>query len=299
MTNKHAIHKQFTTHYSLLTNFAVLDYSGTHSLNAHTNCISNFNIRNRLSALTSFARQSLASLLSQNNSLNCFVRQSQKSAFTLAETLIVMGIIGVVAALTLPNLNSSTGDREKVAKVKKIYQNLNDAFGRAEAIYGPLGTWVSNYNGDTATAKKYGERISEFMKVSKIWTNGNKFISTGMQSDEYQIILADGTAVAFSAPDSNDLFDIHIDIDGPNKGPNKLGKDIFHFCYLLLENDFMRDPLDYPLGYVNTTLGDCLEYGDYCSLWILDHDNMDYLKVDSNGKCPNGKILSESNPSCN
>ena len=46
-------------------------------------------------------------------------------AFTLAETLIVMGIIGVVAALTLPNLNSSTGDKEKVVKVKKIYQNLN------------------------------------------------------------------------------------------------------------------------------------------------------------------------------
>lgn len=40
-------------------------------------------------------------------------------AFTLAETLIVMGIIGVVAALTLPNLNSSTGDKEKVVKVKK------------------------------------------------------------------------------------------------------------------------------------------------------------------------------------
>jgi len=32
----------------------------------------------------------------------------RKSAFTLAETLIVMGIIGVVAALTLPNLNIIT-----------------------------------------------------------------------------------------------------------------------------------------------------------------------------------------------
>ena len=31
-------------------------------------------------------------------------------AFTLAETLIVMGVIGVVAALTLPNLNSSTNN---------------------------------------------------------------------------------------------------------------------------------------------------------------------------------------------
>ena len=57
-------------------------------------------------------------------------------AFTLAETLIVMGIIGIVSALTLPNLNSSTGEKEKVAKVKKIYSNLNDALGRAVAVYG-------------------------------------------------------------------------------------------------------------------------------------------------------------------
>ena len=45
------------------------------------------------------------------NKLNQFTTHSSQFtnfAFTLAETLIVMGIIGVVAALTLPNLNSST-----------------------------------------------------------------------------------------------------------------------------------------------------------------------------------------------
>lgn len=49
---------------------------------------------------------------------------AKKIAFTLAETLIVMGIIGVVAALTIPNLNSSTADKEKVAKVKKRYTKI-------------------------------------------------------------------------------------------------------------------------------------------------------------------------------
>lgn len=49
------------------------------------------------------------------------------AAFTLAETLIVMGIIGVVAALTIPNLNSSTADKEKVAKVMKAYSDISDA----------------------------------------------------------------------------------------------------------------------------------------------------------------------------
>jgi len=92
-------------------------------------------------------------------------------AFTLAETLIVMGVIGIVSALTLPNLNSSAGDKERVAKVKKIYQNLNDAFGRAEAVYGPYEEWFINDGDDgEAKAKRAGERISEFMKIQKkLW----------------------------------------------------------------------------------------------------------------------------------
>ena len=88
-------------------------------------------------------------------------------AFTLAETLIVMGIIGIVSALTLPNLNSSTGEKEKVAKVKKIYQNLNDAYGRATAIYGPFDEWFKNDTTNQARSIRFGERMTEFMKVSK------------------------------------------------------------------------------------------------------------------------------------
>ena len=86
-------------------------------------------------------------------------------AFTLAETLIVMGIIGIVSALTLPNLNSSTGEKEKVAKVKKLYQNLNDAVGRAAVVYGPLGGWDLDSGNDVF--ERVGARITEFMKVSK------------------------------------------------------------------------------------------------------------------------------------
>ena len=84
-------------------------------------------------------------------------------AFTLAETLIVMGIIGVVAALTLPNLNSSTGDKEKVAKLQKIYSNLQDAFGRAEVVYDPYSNWCTGLSNDNCQ-KRIFERITEFMK---------------------------------------------------------------------------------------------------------------------------------------
>ncbi len=98
-------------------------------------------------------------------------KQIFKNAFTLAETLIVIGIIGVVAALTLPNLNHATGDKEKVTKVKKIYSSLTDAFDRAQVIYGNYDTWFNGlkcFDGDAVICdEKFADRISEFMKVSK------------------------------------------------------------------------------------------------------------------------------------
>ena len=107
-------------------------------------------------------------------------------AFTLAETLIVMGIIGVVAALTLPNLNSTTGEKEKVAKVKKIYSNLADAFGRAEAVYGPFNEWFINDGNNSDNARKRAfERLTEFMKVSK--SNSTNTTAT----------FADGTEITY------------------------------------------------------------------------------------------------------
>ena len=130
-------------------------------------------------------------------------------AFTLAETLIVMGIIGVIAALTLPNLNSSTGYKEKVAKVKKIYSNLNDAYGRAEAVYGPFDEWCSLTS--NKCIQKIGERITEFMKVSKncgVEKNKGCFSNKQYLMDKsgyddgedtyntYKVILADGNSLS-------------------------------------------------------------------------------------------------------
>ena len=114
---------------------------------SYSKCFGNFNSRGFVNFCCTFFNKTLA--------------------FTLAETLIVMGIIGVVAALTLPNLNSSTGDKEKVAKVKKIYSNLNDALGRAVAVYGPISEWTQNDTSSDAKSKRVADRLTEFMKISK------------------------------------------------------------------------------------------------------------------------------------
>ena len=228
--------------------------------------------------------------------LKKYYLQFKQSAFTLAETLIVMGIIGVVAALTLPNLNSSTGDKEKVAKVKKIYQNLNDALGRATAVYGPVDEWFSDGNDLSRMATQFGERLTEFMKVSKNCKMTKGCYESGIgRSGMYQFILADGTSVGTYMESSTKEFYIRIDIDGVQKGSNANGRDVFVF-------NVKNNSVEPERGTFSSYIQIVSQYKDLftaASGWVIDYDNMDYLKIGSDGKCPNGTTPTESNPRCN
>lgn len=44
-------------------------------------------------------------------------------------------------------------------------------------------------------------------------------------------------------------------------------------------------------------LTDLTSHGQSASGWVIDYDNMDYLKI-KNGKCPNGSTPTETNPRC-
>ena len=240
-------------------------------------------------------------------------------AFTLAETLIVIGIIGVVAALTLPNLNHATGDKERVTKVKKIYSSLTEAFDRAQAIYGDFDTWF-NDNPDYLTRyERLGKRVTEFMKISKdcgireprgcfadtkvLSLDGSTYtnsIETGNYNNGYKIITSDGVSILFMA---NEKF-IFADIDGPQKGKNQMGTDIFYF---VIDSD---KNMIYPFGQSgiyaidNTSSADLaartFKFGMLAAYWIIQNDNADYLKADTNGKCNNSDIVLNwtTNTSC-
>ena len=234
-------------------------------------------------------------------------------AFTLAETLIVMGIIGVVAALTIPNLNSSTADKEKIAKVKKIYSNLEDAFGRAQAVYGPIEEWFSNVPEGTDTLTQVGDRLTEFMKVSKncgreknkgcLNTTQKNMFDGGVTNPDsttwYKFVLADGATVAMNP------IVLYVDIDGANKGATQLGKDVFIFGLFGEFNGIMEalyvpraDNMAQYIGFLTPKSGQNDLNAGYATGWIIDYGNMDYLKLTSEGKCPNGRVPTDANPSC-
>lgn len=229
---------------------------------------------------------------------------SQK-AFTLAETLIVIGVIGIVAALTLPNLNSSTGDKETVTRVKKIQATLMEANDRAVAVYGPVSEWKSDILSMT-----WPDRVSEFLKLSKDCTdNTNNACANMLKGDlDYNggrvLAFADGATMYiegdeyYSECNGSNGFDsyltkdicmpyIKIDINGPNKGKNKYGHDIF--VYAMSDS---KGILPMMSSSLEGQLEDCFNSGWLgCTWWVLEYGNLDYLKVDSNGKCPDGKTV--------
>ena len=240
-----------------------------------------------------------------NKNFRTNLSQLKYLAFTLAETLIVMGIIGVVAALTLPNLNSSTGEKEKVVKLQKIYSNLQDAFGRAEAVYGPFNEWFANDGNDyDKRTKRAFDRITEFMKYSKVCTVNDACTlfdagdSSGGNRYPHAIILPDGATVGFSrygsglSHDTDLLLNIYIDLDGTNKGANKHCTDVF---YLNIDTDnFNKQKYIVTYGYrAYVKDNQKLASSDVssCTTWALVNGNMDYLKLDSNGRCPDGQEL--------
>ena len=202
--------------------------------------------------------------------------------------------------MTLPNLNHATGEKERVTKVKKIYSAINDAFDRAQVVYGDFDTWFKDTEEDDVAAKaeRFAKRVTEFMKVSKdcgfesgcfssspmLDIYGNELWENDLESlyeyEYYMVNLADGISLAFggSFQNWNDGYYqvINIDIDGPNKGKNQDGYDRFHFwcskntgCIpydFASQDDYFNHNFTYDSGYT------------FQEKWILQNDNADYLK---------------------
>lgn len=187
----------------------------------------------------------LADVSSYSELADCAVRT--KTAFTLAEVLITLGVIGVVAAMTLPSLIENHKKKETVVQLKKNYSMLNQAMQQSEIDNGPYDTWeVGNSIGAINYFNKYWRPYLKVLKICKntedcnygsnntFWKqmdgeiNDHFFSNNG--GTRVPMILADGifisifTLTGYSANSSQIL----VDLNGA-KGPNKFGRDVFWF----------------------------------------------------------------------
>jgi len=95
---------------------------------------------------------------------------SQKSAFTLAEVLITLAIIGVVAAMTIPTLMQNFTNRVVETKLQKIYSLMNQVITLSELDNGPKEFWPSSCNGEgnISCEDYYAKYIFPYIRTQKI-----------------------------------------------------------------------------------------------------------------------------------
>jgi len=68
-------------------------------------------------------------------------RGVNKPAFTLAEVLITLGVVGIIAAMTLPMLAENYQRRIVETRLKRFYTTFNQAILRSIDVNGPYDGW--------------------------------------------------------------------------------------------------------------------------------------------------------------
>ena len=184
-----------------------------------------------------------------------------KQGFTLAEVLITLVIIGIIAAITVPVLQASFDERDRAAKVKKVYSMYAQAFTFARAEGADM-EFQEVDKSQAAMNAWYDEFMRPRVITTKMcydspgcWNPGNTYYYNGQKVQDNragigignQIITAklnDGTSVNMDMwsnqnmiknqfgidPKGKAVMIVYFDINGEKK-PNKVGRDVFVMAY--------------------------------------------------------------------
>ncbi|MEE3350197.1 MAG: type II secretion system protein, partial [Candidatus Gastranaerophilaceae bacterium] len=145
--------------------------------------------------------------------------KKKKVAFTLAEVLITLGIIGVVAALTLPALMQNYRNHVVEARLKKFYTTFNQAIKLAEVEHGDKKYWYLDARGvelddNNNPIESTSEIDKWFTKYLSQYIVYKKVIKTNGCVLYY---LPDGSAFQFGVIGNPSLRDIYFFPNGPER----------------------------------------------------------------------------------
>lgn len=234
--------------------------------------------------------------------------KNYRFAFTLAEVLITLGIIGIIAAITIPSIISKADDREAVTRLLEISSILEQAVTMAVSENGTLDQW-NIAGGNVAASKDVNKILSKYLKVSKdcgtgpgCFAPGTVYKSLSLAYDAWdwdgdftteKIVLANGAIVGIQSVIGGsgglDRVYLYTDING-QKGPNQMGYDVFTFIILSVEDPEANIApwklnAAVPFGYKTGPLtNDCDatavgtgDSGNACAAWVVYNKNRDYL----------------------
>jgi len=163
--------------------------------------------------------------------------QHDKFGFTLAEVLITLGIIGVVAAITIPNMITNYQKRQTVTKLKKVYAELNQALKLSEVENDYPSSW--DVEGKTH-AEAFEQYIARYMKIINKQEYDKLSVKRLSGEPETKLAVVKANGIAFTTINGTQIYvrndakvqagksigSFLVDINGPAR-PNQFGKDIF------------------------------------------------------------------------
>ena len=153
-------------------------------------------------------------------------------AFTLAEVLVTLGIIGVVSAMTVPTLMQNYQRQSYVTQLHKVYNELSQAFLRYQTdknalslkeagltSQAELNTFVSTY---FKIVQNCSTSVTPCIAASYKKMDGSASYNGAGASNCYAI----GSGAAICPRYTDDYYYFIVDVNGA-KGPNILGRDLF------------------------------------------------------------------------
>lgn len=208
------------------------------------------------------------------------VTKKRKLAFTLAEVLITLGIIGIVAAITIPQLINNYKAKRLRTQFLKSYSTIQQAFKEMEAddvstdptTYNTLEYYKTFMNylqapmncgiGDNKYLPCVYMRDSSSKDYKPYKTYDGKTNASMILFDDGQIALQDGTLLLFENYAPRMRVFVSVDLNGYNNKPNRWGYDLFTFQ--LVDNQLKA------MGDTGTTYTDL---STYCNVNSQDEYN--------------------------
>lgn len=189
------------------------------------------------------------------------MREFNKSSkgFTLAEVLITLGVIGVVAATSMPTLIMNHKKQEYVVRLRKAHSLVSQAIvdimrdtnavnlREARFFVDPPAALLQHVKG------KYVDNVSDMPRYKMLGSNGGYIAKISVSAETKYTLLNDGTIIYWPATTYTDgnLY-ISIDVNG-FEAPNRLGRDTFAFA---ITPNGSLEPVSNQAGTIGSTLID-------------------------------------------
>lgn len=233
-----------------------------------------------------------------------------KKGFTLAEVLITLGIIGVVAALAAPALNNSAQKAKVGPALSKFISTLENAHQHITAD-NEADSLTAVTNGDVDTylteLSKYVKGVKDTKKIDSFTPKPSNYdglsnadgslLNCDMDSTSKIYKFADGSAMVlkhYNRDSSHsagsylgNVASLWFDINGFENKPNRTGKDEFRFYIddsgavypdggYIKKNIYDQAGINYMGNLWNGENGTCDETavkrgGVYCGASVVDN----------------------------